>query len=256
MKFQTALLLLISFAFSLMGGFIAINGKNADEKNLGFGCLGLFGLAFITFSYFAWRKKVFEKQLKQNINSISVEPNRKFHIDKNKYYAISIILFFFGSFLAYFVRLSLIFTIVTSIMAFIGFFVFFGVLFGLLAKEYIVFEFDGIRMGYKNYSYIIRWDNIMQFSSDEWHSNMAIFIQLINPEDTTRYLYVNKGRRDKTVKAIYSKISWSLSMTGAHILILPERFGLDAGYFFRLIEGYLKFPERRIELKVKEKIQS
>ena len=43
-------------------------------------------------------------------------------------------------------------------------------------------------------------------------------------------------------------------MAGAHILILPERYGLDAGYFFRMLEGYLKYPERRQELKVKEKL--
>ncbi len=255
MNFQTALLLLISLVFSILGGFIAVNGKTADEKNLGIGCLGLFGLSFVTFVYFAWRKRVFEKQIEENASSISVEGGRKFQIDKSKYYIISIILGFLGSFLAYFVRLNLIFTIATSLMACLGFFVFFGVLFGFLAKEYLIFEFDGIRMGFKNYSYIIRWDNILKFSSDEWHSNMAIFIHLINPEDTTRYLYVSKGRRDKTVKVIYSKISWSLSMAGAHILILPERFGLDAGYFFRMLEGYLKHPERRIELKVKKRIE-
>jgi hypothetical protein len=135
-----------------------------------------------------------------------------------------------------------------------GFLVFFGVLFGFIAREYLVFEFDGMRMGFKNYSYILRWDNIRKISSDEWHSNMAVFITLINPEDTTRYLFVNKGRRDKTVKKIYSKISWTLTMAGAHILILPERYGLDTGYFFRMLEGYLKYPERRQELKVKEKL--
>lgn len=255
MNFQTALLLLVSFAFSILGGFIALNGKTADERNLGIGCLGLFGLSFFTFVYFAWRKRVFEKQIKANAGSISIEGGEKFQIDKSKYYVMSIILFFLGSFLAYFVKINLLFLIATLCLALIGFLVFFGVLFGFLAREYLIFEFDGMRIGFKNYSYILRWDNIRKISSDEWHNNMAVFINLINPEDTTRYLFVSKGRRDKTIKEIYKKIGWNLSMTGAHILILPERFGLDTGYFFRMLEGYLKFPEKRIELKIKKRIE-
>ena len=47
MNFKTALLLLVSFVFSILGGFIALNGKTIEERNLGIGCLGLFGLSFI-----------------------------------------------------------------------------------------------------------------------------------------------------------------------------------------------------------------
>ncbi len=254
MNFQTALLLLVSFVFSILGGFIALNGKTIEERNLGIGCLGLFGLSFFTFIYFAWRKRVFEKQIKANASSVSIEGGRRFQIDKSKYYVMAIMLFFLGGFLSFFVRISLPFMILTAFVGLIGFLLFFGVLFGFIAREYLIFEFDGIRMGFKNYSYILRWDNIMKISSDEWHSNIAVFITLINPEDTTRYLFVNKGRRDKTIKKIYSKISWTLTMASAHILILPERYGLDAGYFFRMLEGYLKYPERRQELKLKEKL--
>ena len=254
MNFKTALLLLVSFVFSILGGFIALNGKTIEERNLGIGCLGLFGLSFITFIYFAWRKRVFEKQIQANASSVSIEGGRRFQIDKSKYYVMAIILFFLGGFLAFYVRINLLFMVACALMGLTGFLVCFGVLFGFIAREYLVFEFDGMRMGFKNYSFILRWDNIRKISSDEWHSNMAVFITLINPEDTTRYLFVNKGRRDKTVKKIYSKISWTLTMAGAHILILPERYGLDAGYFFRMLEGYLKYPERRQELKVKEKL--
>ena len=136
----------------------------------------------------------------KEVNSISILGNKKFHIDKNKVYIISILLFCLGGFLAYFVRLNLVFTILTSLMGLTGLILFLGILFGFFAREYLVFEFDGIRMGFKNYSYIIRWDNIMKVSTEEWHNNMAVFINLINPEDITRYLYVSKGRRDKTVK--------------------------------------------------------
>jgi hypothetical protein len=253
MNFQTILLLFISFLFSILGGFIALYGKNVDEKNLGLGCLGLFGICFFTFAYFSWRRKVFERQIKENAEFVSIEGGKRFNVEKNRFYIISIILFLFGGFLFYFVKLGLVFKILTCLMSFLGLIIFLGVLFGFLAKEYIVFEFDGIRMGFKNYSYIIRWDNIMRISAGEWHNNMAVFINLINPEDTTRYLYVSKGRRDNTIKKIYTKISWNLNSTNAHILVLPERFGLDSGYFFRMLESYLKYPEKRIELKPREK---
>lgn len=256
MNFQTAILLFISFLFTTLGGFIALSGRTSDERNLGIGCVGLFGASFFTFAYFAWRKKNFEKQMLKEVNSISILGNKKFHIDKNKVYIISILLFCLGGFLAYFVRLNLVFTILTSLMGLMGLILFLGILFGFFAREYLVFEFDGIRMGFKNYSYIIRWDNIMKVSTEEWHNNMAVFINLINPEDITRYLYVSKGRRDKTVKKIYSKIGWNLSMTNSHLLILPERFGLDVGYFFKALESYLHYPEKRQELKQTKKIGS
>ena len=256
MNFQTAILLFISFVFSILGGFIALYGKNIEEQNLGWGCLGLFGVCFFTFSYFAWRKAVFERQIKENATFVSIEGGRRFDVEKRKLYILSIILFFLGGFLSYFVRLNFIFTLATATLSILGFFIFFGVLFGFLAREYLVFEFDGIRMGYENYSFIIRWDNVRKISNNEWNHHAAVFINLINPEDITRYLFVKKGRRDSTIKTLHKKIGWNLTMTGYPILILPERFGLDCGYFFRMLDSYLKFPERRQELKKREVAKS
>ncbi|MBK8396619.1 MAG: hypothetical protein IPL26_15470 [Leptospiraceae bacterium] len=254
MNFQTILLLFISFTFSVLGGFIGLYGKTIDERNLGWGCLGLFGISFFIFSYSAWRKSVFEKQILENAKFVSIEGGKRFNVEKRKLYIASIILFFLGGFLSYFLKINLMFTILTAVISGLGFFIFFGILFGFIAREYLVFEFDGIRMGYENYSYIIRWDNVRKISSDEWNHNMAVFITLLNPEDITRYLFVKKGRRDSTIKTIHKKISWNLSMTSHHILILPERFGLDSGYFYRMLESYLKFPERRQELKNNQKL--
>ena len=45
-------------------------------------------------------------------------------------------------------------------------------------------------------------------------------------------------------------------MTNSHLLILPERFGLDVGYFFKALESYLHYPEKRQELKQTKKIGS
>ena len=56
----------------------------------------------------------------KEVNSISILGNKKFHIDKNKVYIISILLFCLGGFLAYFVRLNLVFTILTSLMGLTG----------------------------------------------------------------------------------------------------------------------------------------
>ncbi|HMW07640.1 MAG TPA: hypothetical protein PK079_13025 [Leptospiraceae bacterium] len=255
MNLKNFLLILISILFTILGFIIFFNARTDEERNLGIGSIGLFGLTAVTFVYFTWRKKVFQKQINEDLKEVSIEGGRKFHVNKVNFYLISVLIFFLGGFLAYFVRLNLVFMIASALMSVLGFIVFFGVLFGFFAKEYLAFEEDGIRMGFRNYSFIIRWDNVMKISSDEWHSHMATFIYLINPEDTTRYLYVTRGRRDKTIKKIYNKIGWNLTMTGNHILILPERYGLDAGYFFKMLEGYLKFPETRKDLKIKKKIE-
>lgn len=255
MKLKDVFLILISIVFTILGVIITFNARSEEERNLGIGCTGLFGLAAITFIYFSWRKRIFINQVTESPDFISIEGGRKFPVQKSKYYIVSFLIFILGSFLAYYVRLNLIFMVASGFMALCGFVIFFGVLFGFFAKEYLAFEQDGIRIGFRNYSFIIRWDNIMRIASDEWHSNMATFIYLINPEDTTRYLYVTRGKRDKAIKKIQERISWNLSMTGFHIMILSERYGLDAGYFYKMLESYLKFPETRRELIKKEKIE-
>jgi hypothetical protein len=42
-------------------------------------------------------------------------------------------------------------------------------------------------------------------------------------------------------------------MAGAHILILPERYGLDAGYFFRMLGGLSEISRKTTRIKSKRK---
>lgn len=58
MNFQTALLLLVSFVFSIMGGFIALNGKTIEERNLGIGCLGLLDCPFYIYLFCMEKKSI------------------------------------------------------------------------------------------------------------------------------------------------------------------------------------------------------
>jgi hypothetical protein len=62
MNFQTALLLLVSFAFSILGGFIALNGKTIEERNLGIGCLG-WVLGFFRCIIWIYRQRVFSLRI-------------------------------------------------------------------------------------------------------------------------------------------------------------------------------------------------
>lgn len=249
MNIQTILLLFFSFLFTGIGGFLALYGQSADDKNLGYGSIGLFGIWFLTFAFFGWRRSIFQRKIIEDATKVSIEGGRKFKIEKSKYYIVSIILISLGVFLSYFIRINLVFTISFFILSTIGLIMLLGVLFGFFARDYLIFEADGIRVGLKKYFYIIRWDNVMKVTSGELRNHVAVFINLISPEDTTRYLYVKKGRRDRTIKKVYSIIRRNLNITNYHLVILPERFGLDAGHFYRMLEGYLKYPEKRIELK-------
>lgn len=247
--------ILLTSIFTILGIVLILFPK--DDQMFRVGVLGssFFGFCTLTFIYFYFSAKKFNKEINQDIIDIQISGEVKFLIDKRKLYFLGIIFFILGLVFIYADSKSLFAISVSIGLISLGVFVFFGTLFGLIGNEFLCFEFDGIKFGNRNYSYLVRWENIMNFSTGEYNSNSAIFINLINPEDCSRYLYVHKGNREKTIKKLFNIFSNNLAFVGCHVLILPQRFSLSTAYVFKVIEKYLQFPESRKELKNKLQIE-
>ena len=242
------LLILINFLFVALGIFLMISSKDERDFKVGLMCSSFFGFGLITFLYFTYSNYKIKKQLDKEITNIYISPDKKIFVDKSKIYLLSFI-FLVLSIILFYTKQDFQ-QILFSILFFsLGLYFLIGTLFQLIQTDFIQIGYDGIQMGNHKFSYLIRWDNIQSYSLGEYHSNPAIFIKLLNPEDCARYLYSKKGNREKNVQKLYTLLNNNLSFVDCPILILPDRHGISAAYLYKVIDKYTRIPETRIELK-------
>ncbi len=122
-------------------------------------------------------------------------------------------------------------------------------------QNYILFNDDGIHFGKRNFYYVLRWENIQNFKIGKLHSNSVIFLEALNPEDCIRYLFIQKGRREKIIQQIFTNFSNNLLSTGYSVILNSELYILSTYFSFRLIQKYVNFPELRKELSEKVPIE-
>jgi hypothetical protein len=243
------LLLFINILFVALGIFLMFFSKDDKGFKVGLMSSSFFGFGLFVFAYTTYLNYKTKKQLDEKINDINISPDRKIFVDKSKIYFLSFV-FILLSFILFYTYQDSIQQILFSILFLIlGIYFLLGTFFKFIQTDFIQIGYDGIQKGNRKFSYLIRWDNIQSYSIGEYHSNPAIFIRLLNPEDCSRYLYSNKGNREKNVHKLYNQILNNLTYASSHILILPDRHGLSAAYLYKVIDKYTRIPETRIELK-------
>lgn len=250
MKIKDLLLIIISSLFTLAGIFIIWKGGSNESFKAGLGASVFFGFCLLIFIFNLKQKLDFKKKISSRAN-VSIQPNIRFYLSKLKAYSLGFGMIVLGSVLIYTAYgIKIILAACGAFLLFIGIILVIGYLTGLLGKNYISFEFEGLRMGYKKYSYLIRWDNILNLSNGIWNENPVLIINLINPEDLILNLETKEKKIEKIHKKIRKAIIFNISYHGCHLLLMPQTYGLDVAYTYSVIQKYLHNPETRSELKV------
>lgn len=236
--------------FVVLGIFII--QKSTDNKGfeIGFANIILFGLGCLMFPFIFADEYRLKKELALQINQISIKPGKKFYIDKLRPVSFLAVLFLSSVFFLAFSKRIDTFQFIFIGLGVLSFIFLILVFTKKILQETISIYEDGIYIGKSDYYFIIRFDNIKSINLSEWNSNAYLCFEFLNPEDCTRYLFTKNQNREKIVKEIYKTFESGIKYFGYPYFFAPTRFKLSPAFLFRLIESYLKNPEKRSELKL------
>ncbi len=236
--------------FVVLGIFIINKSSDIKGFEIGFANIIIFGLACFVFPFIFADEYRLKKELALQINQISIKPHKKFYIDKLRPVSFLSVLFLASVFFLAFSKRIDTFQYIFIGLGILSFLFLMLVLFKKILQETISISEEGIHIGKSDYYFIIRFDNIKSINLMEWNSVAYISFELINPEDCTRYLFTKNQNREKIVKEIYKTFENGIKYFEYPYFFAPSRFKLSPAFLFRLIESYLKNPEKRSELKL------
>ena len=241
---------LICILFVVLGIFIIHKSTDIKGFEIGFANIILFGLGCLIFPFVLADEYRLKKELAIQINQISILPGKKFYIDKLRPVSFLSVLFLSSVFFLAFSKRLDTFQYIFIGLGIFSFIFLMLVLFKKIFQETISIDFEGIHIGKSDYYFIIRFDNIKSIQLTEWNSVAYICFEFINPEDCTRYLFTKNQNREKIIKDVYKTFESGIKYFGYPYFFAPTRFKLSPAFLFRLIESYLKNPEKRSELKL------
>jgi hypothetical protein len=251
---KIVLLLFISFVFVCLGILILLRHQNLDQFEMGLANIILFGFALIVFLILLQKEIRLRKETKLEIKNIEIIAGVRFYQDQRPHYfgffyvLISAVIFLSLSKRIGFLQISFFILGIISLSLIVALY------FKLILQNYIIFQFDGIQFGKRNFYYVLRWDNIQYFTTGKLHSNPMIFLEALNPEDCIRYLFIQKGKREKIIGQIFTNFSNNRMATGNSIILNSELYRLSTYFSFKILEKYVNHPELRGELNPKSEL--
>lgn len=120
---------------------------------------------------------------------------------------------------------------------------------GWFCDHYLLFEPAGIRFGRRNWSFLVRWDQIIRFSGGELANNPAVFLSVTDPAHLLKEIQVtNKKNREAAQRKLAKLIRSNQSWFGFDLVILPAVFGINLALLLKTFETYCSNQARREEL--------
>jgi hypothetical protein len=128
------------------------------------------------------------------------------------------------------------------VMAGAGVLLLVGVAVGWLPAGYVQFDPEGITLGQRGWSYTVPWQRIARMAGGEYHSNPVLLLWL---DDLEAVQAKPPERHAKAIERMRSSERW----VGAHVLLMPEQYGLELPLLLTALERYLAEPAARAELR-------
>lgn len=240
---------IICLFFVLIGILMIHKSKSIDQFEIGFANVIFFGLGLLVLPFIIAEEYRFKKELELQIQKISIPSGKRFFLDKIKPIGFLSVVFLSSVFFLVLSKRFSTLQIIFTGLCFFNFLFLILIFSKKLLNDFISISNEGIFIGKSSYYFIIRFENIKSISLNQFNSVTYICFEFLNPEDCTRYLFVKGSGREKTVKKIYRTFQNGIQYFGYPYFFSPERFKLSSALFYRLIEFYLKNPERISELK-------
>lgn len=225
---------LISLAFVATGIFIL-----PKNRNVGIVTIAFFGVCAGTFLI-----TIFRKLRESKFQSVSVGVSGGVDIKPSRLRAwmMALLLISLGTVLAVFGDYyPFLFRILAYVIAGFGIVLAAMILLGKIPVGFLRFDSDGFRIGRRNWTVLLPWDEIAEARAGEFNSNAAVFLFL---RSFDRVRTEPEEFYEKAIQEILSSEGW----IGSHFMILTSNYGISSPVLAEAIERYRSQPEAREEL--------
>ncbi len=102
----------------------------------------------------------------------------------------------------------------------------------------------GITFGEREFSYLVRWENISGLAAGELNGNAVLLLQLDRP-DAIEVMPLE--RKTRALKGL----ARNALLSGAHVVLATTQYRMDLSLLTQAIDRYVREPAARIELSQK-----
>jgi len=245
-------MLLVCSVVFVLGGILMMFDPEQFWKGLG-GTV-LFGSFAVVFNYSLRAKSRFEQQITEPPKNIGVEGYRRIGFKRGRFYGLAMGTTVVGiAMWVGYAEESIAMKISCGVMIIGGIGFAFCLLVGIAGSDYLQFEQEGLRMGFRWGSVLLEWDNIETAIPMAMNDNPALYLTFKDMDSLFESIEATVDHR-RARSRLQKRITWTQRLQGCDLFLMTSQFGIDLATLVQSIAKYIKHPETREELKHTERL--
>jgi hypothetical protein len=237
-------LLLFSLLLALAGGLMVLDSSGTKDLVIGLTVLVFFGLCAGALAHHLGGLR--ESRFHAKDLSVILAPGSKFAVRKGRILALGLVFLLvgaLGSVSAHYEGEMVIGG--GAIMGGLVLLLLLGL--GLIGSDYLLFEPRGLRVGDKNGSMLLAWDNIAGVEPGYRQDNQALFLRVRDPQALAATATGGAGKWGP--EAILKGTAWNRTWLRCDWMVLTGPYGLNATLLAKAIATYAADPKVRSGLE-------